>query len=151
MFILTAGAALLALHVARFDPNELPGELSLCALETGESAADSHCSTGSFYNVLPALLFSPLAFLGALPIIVLRKQTITSELILLLPRFTTAKACPDEQLPSPQPRLDSLNLSRSATLPPFPSFSRTYSEQSHYPPLTSGARHTPPGRLSWAC
>ncbi|ORY72611.1 nucleoporin protein Ndc1-Nup [Leucosporidium creatinivorum] len=67
MFILTAAAAVLALHVARFDPKELPGSL---------------------YNVLPALLFSPLAFLGALPIIVLRKQTITTSLPSTATRFS---------------------------------------------------------------
>lgn len=38
------------------------------------------CPTGSLVNVLPVLLFFPLAFLGGLSVLILRKQTVTSEL-----------------------------------------------------------------------
>ncbi|GAA5848333.1 hypothetical protein JCM8547_004480 [Rhodosporidiobolus lusitaniae] len=54
---LTAAASAAALYVGIFDPRGLPG---------------------SFFNIVPLLLFSPLAFLGSLPVIVLRKQTVTT-------------------------------------------------------------------------
>ncbi|GAA6012974.1 hypothetical protein JCM8202_002972 [Rhodotorula sphaerocarpa] len=57
VFGLTAVAAAGALALAIFDLRELPSSL---------------------FNIVPILLFSPVAFLGALPVLVLRKQTITT-------------------------------------------------------------------------
>ncbi|BGO89507.1 hypothetical protein NBRC10512_003968 [Rhodotorula toruloides] len=57
LFGLTAVATGVALYLAIFDPRELPGSL---------------------FNVVPLLLFAPIAFLGTLPVLVLRKQTITT-------------------------------------------------------------------------
>lgn len=37
--------------------------------------------TGSLFNFLPVLLFSPLVYLGCLPILVLKKSTLTSKLL----------------------------------------------------------------------
>ncbi|GAA6012085.1 hypothetical protein JCM11491_001745 [Sporobolomyces phaffii] len=56
MLSLTAAASYAALLVAVFDPRELPGSL---------------------VNFLPVLLFAPVAFLGTLPLFVLRKRTIS--------------------------------------------------------------------------
>ncbi|GAA5863792.1 hypothetical protein JCM1840_005768 [Sporobolomyces johnsonii] len=55
--MLTAAATYAALLVAVFDPRELPGSL---------------------LNFLPVLLFAPIAFLGTLPLFVLRKQRVTT-------------------------------------------------------------------------
>ncbi|GEM09572.1 nucleoporin protein Ndc1-Nup family protein [Rhodotorula toruloides] len=57
LFGLTAVATGVALYLAIFDPRELPGCL---------------------FNVVPLLLFAPVAFLGTLPVLILRKQTITT-------------------------------------------------------------------------
>ncbi|GAA5885250.1 hypothetical protein JCM6882_009539 [Rhodosporidiobolus microsporus] len=54
---LTGVATFGALYVGTFDPRELPRSL---------------------FNILPVLLFTPLAFLASLPIIVLRKKTLTT-------------------------------------------------------------------------
>ncbi|GAA5911686.1 nucleoporin NDC1 [Sporobolomyces salmoneus] len=56
MLSLTAVAAYAGLLLAVFDPSVLPGSL---------------------FNFLPAILCAPIAFLGTLPLFVLRKQTIT--------------------------------------------------------------------------
>ncbi|GAA5919791.1 hypothetical protein JCM1841_005864 [Sporobolomyces salmonicolor] len=55
--MLTAAATYVALLVAVFDPRKLPGSL---------------------LNFLPVLLFAPIAFLGTLPLFVLRKQRVTT-------------------------------------------------------------------------
>ncbi|GAA5963037.1 hypothetical protein JCM21900_002318 [Sporobolomyces salmonicolor] len=55
--MLTAAATYVALLVAVFDPRKLPGSL---------------------FNFLPVLLFAPIAFLGTLPLFVLRKQRLTT-------------------------------------------------------------------------
>ncbi|GAA6029218.1 hypothetical protein JCM8097_003574 [Rhodosporidiobolus ruineniae] len=57
LLTLTAAASALAFYLAIFDPRQLPGSL---------------------FNIVPLLLFAPVAFAGSLPIIVLRKQTITT-------------------------------------------------------------------------
>ncbi|KAI5474144.1 nucleoporin protein Ndc1-Nup family protein, partial [Pseudohyphozyma bogoriensis] len=59
LIMLVAGTTFALLLAAVFDPKELPGSL---------------------LNFVPAALWSPLALLGALPILVLRKQTLTTEL-----------------------------------------------------------------------
>ncbi|GAA5830168.1 hypothetical protein JCM3766R1_002807 [Sporobolomyces carnicolor] len=56
MLSLTAAAAYVTLFAAVFDPKELPGSL---------------------LNFVPVLLFTPFAFIGTLPLFVLRKQTIS--------------------------------------------------------------------------
>ncbi|GAA5951721.1 hypothetical protein JCM3765_003094 [Sporobolomyces pararoseus] len=56
MISLTCLATYAALLFSVFDPRELPGSL---------------------FNFLPVLLFAPIAFLGTLPLFVLRKQTIS--------------------------------------------------------------------------
>ncbi|GAA5822909.1 hypothetical protein JCM11251_004420 [Rhodosporidiobolus azoricus] len=57
MLTLTGTAAFAALYIGTFDPRGLPRSL---------------------FNILPILLFSPFAFLASLPIIVLRKKTLTT-------------------------------------------------------------------------
>ncbi|GAA5984691.1 hypothetical protein JCM11641_004564 [Rhodosporidiobolus odoratus] len=57
LLALTGAATLGALYVGVFDLREL---------------------TSSLFNILPVLLFGPVAFLGSLPVIVLRKQTLTT-------------------------------------------------------------------------
>ncbi|GAA5875593.1 hypothetical protein JCM3774_006112 [Rhodotorula dairenensis] len=56
IFGLSALSAAAALAVAIFDPRGLPSSL---------------------FNIVPVVLFGPVAFLGTLPVLVLRKQTVT--------------------------------------------------------------------------
>ena len=80
MLSLTAAAAYVTLFAAVFDPKELPGEL-------GSLSRRSHAcreltfrrGLGSLLNFVPVLLFTPFAFIGTLPLFVLRKQTISRE------------------------------------------------------------------------
>ncbi|GAA5989355.1 hypothetical protein JCM10908_001275 [Rhodotorula pacifica] len=57
LFALSTLAAAGALAIAIFDPRGLPSSL---------------------FNIVPVVLFAPIAFLGTLPVLVLRKQTITT-------------------------------------------------------------------------
>lgn len=106
--------------------------------------------TGSLFNVLPPLLFFPFAFLGALPVIVLRKRTITSELLVATSRSVVADGALLEQLPFLQLRLVSRSSTRFATPPPCPSSSPTSRDRLSSPSRTFGARPTSRGILSSA-
>ncbi|GAA5828296.1 hypothetical protein JCM5353_003289 [Sporobolomyces roseus] len=68
MLILAASASYSALFISVFDPKELPGSL---------------------FNFLSVLLFAPIAFLGTLPLFVLRKQTISLPQPPLATKFAT--------------------------------------------------------------
>lgn len=65
-----------ALLLAVFDPKELPRELS--TMQNSKMSLILALPGSLFNAILPAMLFSPLALLGTIPLLVLRKQTLTS-------------------------------------------------------------------------
>ncbi|KAM0753926.1 hypothetical protein T439DRAFT_298370 [Meredithblackwellia eburnea MCA 4105] len=70
MMLLTSFAAFLTLFLAVLDPKELPGSL---------------------FNFLEVALFTPMALLGAIPVFVLRKKTLTTALPTRLTVFSRLK------------------------------------------------------------
>lgn len=76
MLTITALASYVILFISVFDPTAFPRSLSRF-LPVGAAYSRSML-IGSLFYFLPTLLFSPVAFLGAVPILVLRKSTLTS-------------------------------------------------------------------------
>ncbi|KAM0792356.1 hypothetical protein ACM66B_005036 [Microbotryomycetes sp. NB124-2] len=74
LFVLAVAASSVLLFAATFDPLKLPGSL---------------------FNVLPALVHSPVMFIGTVPIILLLKSTLTTTPSTLSTRFSRARALLD--------------------------------------------------------